>query len=406
MMKKYWKTVFLLTIMVISISGFYIHSAYSASQLPEFVITKQEGDTKEINPVTINGGYSAGTNGEQVEITAKGSEYESERSFFKNLENFSTENIRIKALQKKYSSFMRGFTRYGEDSFFENSSTLAFAAVRSNYSGNILDSTFQIGELNNKTKEKNLFSLPVPENKRYSYIWVDDVQYDGSDLQVITKNGLQNDAGQEIHLYTLDTKKERIVSDKTLISETNSTIDFSKMNQVDNMAKNHYIVYKKVPIEQGMDDSGTEEKVSKTEYGLFVYNLKEQVEIQMNDLPKELLGALSNEGNSYDGSNIYFVNGTEGKVTVSMYNFEENKPLDNLSIPLGGNDYFFKQTSIQKDKIYILATKPSEKIGKEQNYLLITSLHTGGMLYKGKIEMKDSDKKISGTLDFYQINLN
>ena len=109
-MKKYWKFTATIAVIVLSIGAFYVNSALSAPQLPEFAIKKQSGDAKEIKSLVLEGGYHEGivmsyTN-THLKITSDGSENRNGHSLVDQVRGQPTPVI--KDLQKNYRDFMRG----------------------------------------------------------------------------------------------------------------------------------------------------------------------------------------------------------------------------------------------------------------------------------------------------------
>ncbi|MGB2993820.1 MAG: hypothetical protein WBB47_14400, partial [Paenisporosarcina sp.] len=129
-MKKYWKFTSIIAVIVLSIGTFYVNSAMSATQYPEFVINKKSGNAEEIKSLVLEGGYHEGSSmnytNNHLEITSDGSEYRNGSSLLDLV--IGRPAPMIQELQDEYRNFMRG--KENLDSFFENNKLLAYADVK------------------------------------------------------------------------------------------------------------------------------------------------------------------------------------------------------------------------------------------------------------------------------------
>lgn len=408
-MKRYWKSSVLIITILLSIGSFYIHSAYSASKFPDFFIKKQEGISEAAGPVILKGDYQIGTGtGEILEITSKGSDYMSERSFLHQIDNLNGESENVIKLQKDHRSFMRG--KHWEEYFYNDQVALVYAEVEYDLQDESTRFAFQIAALDKKGGDETSFKWNVPNGGTYSFIEVVDVQSSANQLKVITKNELNQkvvEGGeiQEIHVYTFDLSGKRLVSDEVILSESNERpnvhVYFETIPGVNKMAPGEYIANKKVKVDTTPESTGKEPE--STVQGLFVYNLKDKKQIEVN-LPKEIVESL-NTGYFLDGTMLYIASEKEGKARIIVYNLENKKVDNEIQFPLGGEDMVFKQTLIKNGRIYLLASKAEPENRQRQETIIIADLKTKKTLYRGTVTNKKEHKQTNATLNINELTL-
>src|SRR5690625_1775022 len=118
-MKRYWKFVLLVSVIVLTFSTFYIQSSFATKGLPRFKIEHQNGDPAELEKMLIRGYYYDDNIGAILKINQEGTVYEKRQSYVSMLkaENYFADDI--VRLQKKYRNFMRN-KQEGNEVFFEN----------------------------------------------------------------------------------------------------------------------------------------------------------------------------------------------------------------------------------------------------------------------------------------------
>ena len=227
-MKRYICSILIGMVVILSIGTYYVKVASSASGLPKYNFKTLEGSDKELDPVIIHGSLEVNPIYEPLTIKSNQSIYASERSYFENLSGIR--DFQIERLIKEHRSFMRG--RDSINSLYEDDDFLAYASVNEDFTKNgKMEAEFDIGLLEKKGEDETSFKIELPDHERIMNVVVRDVQLVHSKLQVLTMNDVNsNDEKQtiEVHLYTIDLANKKVLSDKTLLSET-----FTDPNQVD-----------------------------------------------------------------------------------------------------------------------------------------------------------------------------
>lgn len=395
-MRKYWKSIVIIAVIVFGIGIYYVNTTMSASQYPEFVLEKQGGNEQEANPIILSGSYSTGSAGGQLQITAEGSTYKSEQSFLDQLTGLG--RPLINRLQKEHRNFMRGKER-NINAFYEDQKSLVYADVQYKLnvqtSGLLLnDLKFAISILDKESDETKNYEVEIPKSDKVDSMVVKDVQMINNNLKLITRNYARN--GDEIHVYTFDIKAEKISNQKKIFSASSSekSIDImlSPVNESNSKQAHDTIVYAKIEMKkiQREDDLGNVVHQMEEKGQSFIsYNLKTK-ETKKLDLPEGL--EFQERNNVFDGSTIYFTEKSEEGLAVIPFYIENNNVGDKIKLENSNKKDEEGQSVIKiKDgKLYVLSTV----VGYEsKSVVTVIDLKSREKLYGGKILSKDLNKQ-------------
>lgn len=392
-MKRYWKSSVICVVILLVIGTFYINSATSASEYPEFVIKKQGGDGQEVDSVVLDGYYEVGSVGAQLQVTSEGSLYNNEKSFLDQFRN--NQGPMINKLQKEHRNFMRGKYKY-INNFYEDDQFLIYAAVDSetNTGGSDLtltDFTFTISMLDKASDDIKNYEVDVPTNSgdRTLNMMVEDVQMFEGQLELITRN-YSGDSGDQIHLYTFDESIKQVESDDTLFfvpeQDGKTPIRFSPLKEMDPKQAHERIVYAKIIGEetpQGEDTIVTE----KIDVELISYNLKTKKKEQIN-VPKSL--QVEGRNTVYDGSTIYFTENNEGDFIVKPFSLKDKKVKGEIMLDQSKAENNEGLIEIKNGKIYALTNITDQESNAK---LKVIDIKTGKKVYEGEITRKNSATK-------------
>src|SRR5699024_5214083 len=310
-MKRYWRLISIVTVVVLTVGTFYIQSSLAAGGYPEFSIENISGDEEVIESVILNGSYNTGTGMHvAVDVKPEDSEYFNKQSFFERLQGmFSSE---VKRLQEEYRSFMRG--KAGSlTSYLETEETLAYADVNNQSvrtSGSEME--FDIAVLDKENGETTAFKAPVPNRAMYHQVYVEDVQMADNTLRVITRNFSRN--GENVlHLYHFDITKQEITGDERIAmtgeNEENAMSDFMKVRESDQTAQSDYII-----VRENSPDNQNEQ-------GYIVYNLETGEKQQLDFSGRDVL--LSHN------VHLYLSTGDQ----ILQYNIETDEMTAEIDLP-------------------------------------------------------------------------
>jgi len=391
--KRYLCSIIIGMVVILSIGTYYVKVASSASSLPKYTFKTLEGSDKELDPVIINASLQNDSNFyEPLTIESNTTTYVSERSYLENLTG--RQDHQIDRLVKEHRSFMRG--KDSISSLYEDDDFLAYAWVNSKYtkSGN-MEAKFDIGLLEKKDEEETSFQIELPNQGRIMNADVRDVQLVHSKLQVLTMNDVNSNnekQTKEVHLYTIDVANKKVLSDKTLVSES-----FTDPNQVDfempidlTPSQPNNMVFISLIKGVNHEDGPFEEKLKESK--LLSYNYETE---KLETVKKELLSLDMARSGYADGKNLYSVEMKSGKYRIKTFDLSSqtltndteldiaaNKKEQDFAVIKNGRVYFLLGNEVDQD---VLTYKPAK--------LLIADIKTGKTLYKGETVINKKDSK-------------
>ncbi|GAB3807159.1 hypothetical protein [Virgibacillus kimchii] len=390
-MRKYWKSISIAIITMVTIGSFYIQSAFAGSNYPEFMMETLHGDEAEVKNLTLYGDYRIeNIKGDNFQITAEGTQYYSESSYLDRLHgrNMSQE---MEELQKDYKSFMRGKLR--ESQLAENEVNAVYADVSSNTDR---DKEFQVEILDKDSGGTTEFSADVPDGEKYSFIHVEQVHIVGDQIKLLTNNyvnGTSEGFATEIHVYDFDMNQKSLVHNEEIISYKDGTAD-QTMTSVyipeggSSLKSNSYAVFILEEWETGEDGEGIHyTDLSKSRVVSIHVETNEYAEFELPDEFQDLANTVKLEGSS-----LYFIDSSASGFEIMVYDLE-NQELDesrSLTIEQDNVDMHMGQplTAIKDGKIYIVSYTDEEYI---QANILVVDVQTGELVYEGQVKGNGGD---------------
>lgn len=382
-MKRYWKLIGMTLAILLCIGTFYTRLAWSESRLPSFNLDTQVGTKKVLGDFVINGRFTNGSVGYTLKINQKGSQLLNENSMFTQLSNLM-QPLEIQYLQKHDRSFMRGKNR-NLDNFYVNQNKVVYASIESKNPNGLLPRDYQLEvailDRKNATHPTTGFTLPISSNA--NSLNVNDVQWVGNQVKVVTTNFTSK--GNEIHLYSVDVGKKKVVHDSTLfnikenIAGNNQTLQL--MTESDKTGPNNLVA---VLV-----------NTSKTyQPKLFIVNLISGNKTEI-PLPKGFAQSTQEPGDSnrevvnMSGTKLVFLKMENQRLTVVPYDIMTRKKGPTFEILCDEKQRPIPITAIENNKLYILNGDQTVK----NDYLIVKDLNTGKTLYKGKIKLEKGKLK-------------
>ncbi|GAA0489241.1 hypothetical protein GCM10008986_13820 [Salinibacillus aidingensis] len=397
-MKKYWKFTAIIAVIVLSIGTFYVNSAISADQNPEFVIKKESGDTKELEPLVLEGSYQGASSGNYVsrdlKITRQGTEYRNP-SFLNRL--IGSPMPVIESLQEQYRGFMRGKSP-SENLFFENDRFLAYANVDYEIGFNSRESkdyTFEIDILNKKEDSTDSFTMKVPDANKMDHVFVDDVQIINGELNIITENMVRDNNSDRLygekHIYTIDMANQKFIKHEPIIKEPkgqdNTHFDITFIEAEGSTKMHEKLLFLTTEREVIKDREST--RIGDTSREAISYNLKTKEKRRLS----EDLNLEENEISAFDGSAIYLTKVNGQKVMVTPFHLEKKQL---------GDSYLFQLSDKPMNEVPPLIKIKDGKLYAASNRMnsnttasvIVADLKTGDSLFKGELRIKNSEDEI------------
>ncbi|MED3786057.1 hypothetical protein P4576_02180 [Peribacillus frigoritolerans] len=392
-MKRYLCSIIIGMVVILSIGTYYVKVASSASSLPKYTFKTLEGSDKELDPVIINASLQNDSNFyEPLTIESNTTTYVSERSYLENLTG--RQDHLIERLVKEHRSFMRG--KDSISSLYEDDDFLAYAWVNSKYtkSGN-MEAKFDIGLLEKKDEEETSFQIELPNQGRIMNADVRDVQLVHSKLQVLTMNDVNSNnekQTKEVHLYTIDVANKKVLSDKTLVSES-----FTYPNQVDfqmpidlTPSQPNNMVFISLIKGVNHEDGPFEEKLKESK--LLSYNYETE---KLETVKKELLSLDMARSGYADGKNLYAVEMKSGKYRIKTFDLSSQTLTNDTELDIAANKKEQDFAAIKNGRVYFLLGNEVDQdvLTYKPAKLLIADIKTGKTLYKGETVINKKDSK-------------
>jgi len=399
-MRKYWKFIAIIAVIILSIGTFYVKTATSAEQYPEFVIQTVSGDEDEIKPLVLEGSYTDTSSNNYVsnnlKINVEGSTYNS-RSFLDQI--IGQPPIEIKELQEEYRTFMRGKGSQ-VNSFFEDEKFLAYADV--DYKMNSVSSRdfkFTISVLNKESGDDNSFTVKIPDEEKLDYVFVEDVQMVKDELYLITQNTMRKNDNyyEEKQIYTIDIVNQKISTYELIIQNPNGQGDTYFNTQLIRSSPtkaNEFMVIVNTEVKIIEDEESSREEVINQEFLSYNIVTKEIKKMDLTDLRLD-----DNQLSYLDGSTVYFMTFEGQELVVTPYSLVEHHAGQDYRISLSGENGFAYAytTTVKNGKLYVASSQMTSKIPGD---VVVADVKTGEPLFKGQLALEDSSKE-KGNFELY-----
>jgi len=382
-MKKYWKSISIAVITVAAIGFFYIQSALAGVNYPEYEMEKLSGNQEELEGLVLYGDYREGNiKGDNFQITAEGTQYNGELSYFDRLHtDFGFPEIN--QFQQKYKNFMRG--KHSIFQLAENDNHLAHASVNSEIKSGMV---FQVEVLDKDANHTMEFTVDVPDNEKYSTVFVEQIYIAGEEVSVVTRNhvnGSIDSFSTEIHVYDIDIGEESLVNDEMVVSYSegsggrNMTNVYTPGNGSTLQSNSHAIFI----VEQWERDENEEEGY----YSQFADSKITSINVETNEVSEfELPDELKDIAHSVllEDSTLYFTSQVENGLEITVYDLENQELDENRSfnietdqMPMGS-----PVTTIKEGRMYV-ASQSSEDYAPAN--IFVIDLQSGELVYEGQI---------------------
>lgn len=381
-MRKYWKSILLITFIVVVVGIFYIKADTDSNSFVQFKLEKKEGNDAAVEELVINGDLFYGMlSFEPFRIDNQGTTYLRDESFVKRLQGYYPD-VYIERLQKEYRNFMRGKIDEPQN-YYEDEDVLAYGATpyefwtADNYK-------FDIAVLDKKTNDTVSFSLPIPNRGNYWYVESYGVLFEGKELSIITINAeMSNDMVENIsaHIYTFDIEKEQLINEEIIgsLDYTDDGEGYSDYNVIKDEDSVIIAGLKITPVEMDEETDYYEEVGELTK--LIIYNIKSKDVEEITISEKEDIGIPI----SKIGDQLYFANAKNNQLSLSTFNTETKKVTDTLEIDdikSYMSIYDIQQAEVKNGKWYFM---PSTGSIEDLTSIIVVDLSSLSLDYIGQI---------------------
>ncbi|MEN1968148.1 hypothetical protein WMZ97_08735 [Lentibacillus sp. N15] len=387
-MKRYWKLIVLVVVIVLTVGTFYIKQ--DSSIYPKMVLQTKSGNEALVDHIRLEAYYYATASwDDMVDITTKGAVYTGKQSFFKRLEDEN--DPKIAHLKQDYRSFLRGKIRNAE-MFAENKNVVVYANVEpESYRYESTDFKLHTAILNKQDKQQSSFSIPVNQDGKYSDIYVERVYLVDDQVKVLTQNMLaagDTSDDTDMRVYSLDIQSGKMVDDETVVSGSDNSDAYewlrvlSRENASNDETKDILIVKEnnKVSPEDG--------EITYTESNVFYYDLQTDEHAEVA-LPKQL--QQGTEVQSVHGTTLYFSKMKKNQLDIIAYDMKTKKITEKQTIKLPTSYQAEEMGSplmkVKDDHAYIVS---SEQMAQQDTSVMVVDLQSGKTVYEGTIAIKDN----------------
>jgi hypothetical protein len=401
-MKKYWKSISIAVITFAAIGFFYIQSTLAGVNYPEYEMETISGNKEELEGLVLYGDYREGNiKGDNFQITAEGIQYSGELSYFERL-NSSFGFPEINQLQKKYKDFMRG--KQSIYQLAENEHHLAHVSVNSGVDSGM---ELQIEVLDKDSKDTTEFTVDVPDNEKYSSVYVEQVYIAGEEVSIVTRNhvnGTIDSFSTEIHVYDIDIGEESLVNDEMVVSYSEGS-DGQSMTNVftpgdgSTLQSNSHAIF---IIEQWERDQNEEEGY----YSQFAESKITSIDVETNEVSEfKLPDELKDIAHSVllEDSTLYFTNQVENGLEITVYDLEDQELDENRSFTIERDNMRmgFPVSAIKDGRMYI-ASQINEDYAPAN--IFVIDVQSGELVYEGRITGENGDMNPIGQ-SFHLFNM-
>lgn len=394
-MKKYWKSIAVISGIILSIGTFYVNSAISAEHYPDLTVQTINGDAEEMESLIIEGAYrnlsSVNYMGTDLKITAQGSSYDRPSLLDRVIGYYPTV---IKELQDEYRSFMRG-KHLAANQYFEDNEFLAYANVDQRISSHGPSKfNFEISVLNKADDEVVSFSLKVPAEEGMDHVFLEDVQLVEDKIYLITQNmTIKNDDFiDEKRVYEIDRISQKLTNQEALLKFTQwkeSLHTHTRLAEGNPTAANEHIIM--VKTEDTVMEETESIRVTDSKQEIISYNLASKVTETIN-IPG--LNLEENQVSFVKGSTIYFTRVEEQELIVTPYQLGANQVEQDYRVQLHStieNGHLeHPMVSVEEDKLYVVSYQIDSNLNGD---VAVLDMQTGKLLFQGQITLENSSEK-------------
>lgn len=392
-MKKYWQLLLIVVVILATVSVHYIQVASAPNQTYKLTFEKISGDDKYVDSLKIEGYYETGNTSKRVILTKDEVEIESSLLY-----DYTT--LTMKELIDNHKAFMRGKMRSASN-FYEDDAYLIYAEEPEEpwdlKEGDTV--TFNIDVLNKNEDKTDSFSVSSKLTKPVSWISVYNTILVNNELKLITTHS-QNNGDNELHLVTIDLKKQQLLSD-TILDTSQSTEKirsyFNTYNDYENFGQEKYYVY-------SIDTFNEVPPYNLNSKQFKVINI-ETNELTDLEVPENVLSESSMS--AVDNNYLVISNRVGEDLVLYRYNIGQKRWLEPITVTapiiattrgrvINDDPYTMQVTN---GKIYLFNEV-------DEGFLLrIFDIETNESLYEGILKRKDANQKFKLWVNrFHEMN--
>lgn len=377
-MKKYWKTIVISLVIVLTISTYYLQLAMALKDEISLDLETVTGNEEEIKHLTIQGSFNDNHMYRQFTLQEGHMINPEKQSYLKGLTTIYAPRS-IQPYIKEYRNFMRG-KAYLPSLYVEDDLRIIYAEIANKKpiyeDGNL---KLKVDILDKQTKDRTTFEVMTDEKVKYQWSNIFDVFVEDNLIKILVYSQLM-DAEEELRLYTVDVNKQQL-EQETVIAQAKNSV--SRINTV----YNHYEIkndaYYAYSIEQYREDEeGDRSEI--TNQQVYVYNVRtnEKKELQIPENIK-----LANIQLLIDGEELVISVKKMSSIEINCYNMKHNYWEEPVTFAAPGALFDKEDNTMHymNGKLYVVFRTTGS------NRLLIGDIYTGKTLYEGQFVANDGE---------------
>lgn len=404
-MKKYWKFAMFLGIIVIGLGAFYTYAAATKGNYPQFKLETQSGDEKLADAISLGGNYTKASLSEELIVSGKGTTYEHEKwGTQQNLEYPIQSELR--RLSKEHRKFMRG--KQDLSTLYDDKNKLVYAE----YNWEKKDG-FKISVLEKATEKITDFKVSLPNQEKYNYLYIQDIQLINNKLKIITLNDIyvKDRNSKEALIYTIDLDSKKMIDDERVLEtiETNNeniSTEIFMAQEYDVLKPMRYLLYTVQPLNSVEKNGEWTTEVISTTYTLYDLETEKKEVIKLPD-------ALNNESVAQwiDGNIAYFTKWNKDGKEIIPYDLEKREVKESFIVKYPNVKHMENEVymTAANGKLYFNTSSyigEKKKLDQPKALVWITDNKTGKKLYEGAVlDKKKTDQTDDGEVTFYNLIL-
>ncbi|MCD7035676.1 hypothetical protein LRR81_15635 [Metabacillus sp. GX 13764] len=368
MIKKIAISISLAIIALAGLSTYYIQSAVTVSQFPDYYLKKESGDENAVKNLVLNGTYYGRHSAEEVKINSEGATYKRRLNPLQQLDT-QMGRPRLEELTNKYRNFMRGKDINAD--IFEDNKWIVIAQVepfRDVLTQKPITMTISVYSKNDNSSMSFKTDIPTDNKDPYLNIYIQDVQRFQNEIKVRTQN--VRDTSESYHLYSFSIADKKLVKDVRLASREKANISYSFSRETNPFGLGRYTVLSAEVKDKGpgKNEEKAPKVVSREFYAVDLYSGTSR----KISLPKDMN---MDDVSLFSEDSLLYLCQPKGKtMRILVFNLEDNTVLADHIFP------HLNLLTINKNKLYI-ANDGLEDHKPIQ--LSVYDLFTGGNIYKG-----------------------
>ena len=376
-MKKYWKTIVISLVIILTISTYYIQLAKASKDEISLELENVTGNNEEIKHLTIQGSFNDKGMYRQFTLQEGRMINQEKLSYLQTLTTIYAPRP-IQKYIEEHRNFMRG-KDYNPTLYAEDDLRIIYAAIANKkplYEDGKLK--LQIELLDKQTKDRTTFEVMTHGNISYRWANIFDVFAEDKIIKILVY--LQSlDGGEELRLYTVDVNKQQL-EEEAIIAQVNN---MSHMNMVYNMHEiqnNPYFAYN---IKQNSEDEEGE-RAEIINQQVYVYNVNTNENKEL-EIPENI--KLANIQLMIDEEELVIYVKKENSIEINRYNMKHNDWEEPVTFATPGAMLDKENTFMHymNGKLYVVFRTTGSK------RLLIGDIYTGKTLYEGQFVINDGE---------------